>query len=284
MGSANKKTNQSNILEIERNPAVSIVMSVYNAERWVNEVFKTICGQTYQCYEVIVINDGSTDDTKRLILEQCARDCRVRYLENKINKGLTRSLNKALSKAKGDLVSRIDVDDLWEPEKLRKQVEYLSMYPEVALVGTAYLDINSQGNVLGNPKVKFVETDYQIRKAICKFNPFFHSSVVFRREIYEKLGGYNEKYYYAQDYEYWVRILSKYKAYNIPETLAYHRIDKNNISVRKEKKQRFFSLLAKLKAMSRQKKYVENLDSVLKDLLVIVLPRSVSNTIRKTIN
>ena len=261
---------------------VSIIMSVYNPKKvFLKKSIDSVCYQSFREFEFIIVNDGSSYDITQFLYKYKCRNSHIILIDNSKNIGLTNSLNIALKHVRGIYIARIDADDLWHPQKLEKQIGFLEKNPSVGLVGTMYEEIDEFGNVIGPQRVPFLETDKDIKRNIIKFNPFFHSSVVFRKEILDTIGFYNEKFKYAQDYEYWVRIMTKYKVYNIPEVLAYRRYTSNMISIKKEKLQRYYAFRAKLKAFELLKVPKYQMVYLIKDLLFLSTPLSIINFLRK---
>src|SRR5690349_12648910 len=122
-------------------------MAVYNGARYLREAVESVLNQSFQDFEFLVINDGSTDHTREIILSY--DDSRIRLVDNRQNRGQTASLNLGLQLAQGDLIARQDADDISEPERLARQVLFLEDHSEVALLGTGYAKIDSHGNVTG---------------------------------------------------------------------------------------------------------------------------------------
>src|SRR4051794_29608800 len=120
-------------------PKVTVLLAVYNGERYLREAIDSILGQTFQDFEFLIINDGSTDSTREIILSY--HDPRIRLVDNEDNIGQTRSLNRGLALAAGQFVARQDADDISEPERLASQVAFLEIHPEVVLLGTWYRKI-----------------------------------------------------------------------------------------------------------------------------------------------
>jgi glycosyl transferase family 2 len=196
-------------------------MAVYNGARYLREAVESVLNQSFQDFEFLVINDGSTDHTREIILSY--DDSRIRLVDNRQNRGQTASLNLGLQLAQGDLIARQDADDISEPERLARQVLFLEDHSEVALLGTGYAKIDSHGNVTGIRKLPLNSTD--IRWSLLFFCPFVHSAVVFRKSlILQQIGFYNEAFTYSQDYELWLRIARQLEIANLPEPLVRFRI------------------------------------------------------------
>lgn len=201
---------------------VTVLMAVYNGERYLREAIESILGQTFQDFEFLIMNDGSTDSTREVILSY--DDPRIRLVDNAHNLGLTRSLNRGLELAEGEFIARQDADDISEPERLARQVSFLETHPEVALVGTWYKKIDTQGTPIGDRELPCDCT--QIRWCLLFFCPFVHSSVILRKSaVLERIGFYNEDITYAQDYEFWSRIARCLPVANLGEHLMKFRIN-----------------------------------------------------------
>lgn len=211
----------------KKTPKVTVLMPVYNGERYLREAIDSILSQTFQDFEFLIINDGSTDSTREIICYY--DDPRIRLLDNECNLGLTRSLNKGLKLAEGEFIARQDGDDISEPERLAKQVAFLDTQPEVALVGTFYKMIDDRGNLIGKEKKP---TNYtQICWDLLFCCTFIHTSVMFRKStIQEQIGFYNEAVIYAQDYDLWCRIARSLKVVNISEYLVKLRLNPSSMT------------------------------------------------------
>ena len=197
-------------------PKVTVLMAAYNGERYLREAVESILCQTFQDFQFLIINDGSTDNSRDLILSY--DDARITLVDSE-HVGQTRSLNRGLELAAGELIARQDADDVSEPERLAKQVAFLDRHPEVALLGTWYKEIDVQGTVIGKRKLPCDTTD--IRWSLLFFCPFVHSSVMLRKSVVsEQIGFYNEALAYSQDYELWHRIARRLPVANLPELLV----------------------------------------------------------------
>jgi len=201
-------------------PSVTVLLTVFNGERYLRSAIESILAQTYRDFEFLIVNDGSLDGSREIV--DSYRDPRIRLVENERNHGLAVSLNLGLSLARGGLVARQDADDVSHRERLEQQVKALRNHPNVVLVGTQGRTIDEDGNVIG--VVDRSCEQVSIRWYHLFDNPFIHSSVMFRRDIVMKqCGGYNESFAYAQDYALWSRLMQGYGVMNLPERLVDYR-------------------------------------------------------------
>jgi len=210
-------------------PRVSVVMAVHNGERYLAEAVQSILGQSFRHFELLIVNDGSVDRTREILLS--FRDPRIRVFHNETRLGLPRSLNRGLRASRGEFVARQDADDLSEPIRFARQVSYLERNPHVALLGTWYAEIDAQGRDLGRRRLPC--DDYALRWALLFYCPFVHSSVMFRRqEVVESAGLYSEDYPTSQDYEFWLRIAARFEVANVPQVLVRLRTHAWSLSSR----------------------------------------------------
>jgi len=224
-------------------PAVSVIMAVYNGAEYVEDAIESILEQTCSDFEFIIINDGSTDRTHEIICKY--NDPRIRLI-NQENTGLTRALNVGLSLARGRYIARIDADDISLPERLEKQVALFEKNKDVVLQGSLFCLINVKNGRLYFKHLPNTERKLRLFLAL-RGTPFRHSTVMFRRSVVEKVGVYNEKYVTAQDYEYWIRIAAQHRIAMLPEYLCLARdnIDESIVSSRSRRNQ--LALLIRLK-------------------------------------
>lgn len=212
----------------EQKPLVSVVMSVFNAEKYIHQAVESILRQTYKNLEFIVINDGSTDGTRDIL--ESFEDSRITFIHQD-NVGITQSLNKGIALAHGKYVARQDADDISKPERLEKQVAFLEGHPQVGLLGSRFEFIDEDGDV---KRQSFLPTDNDtLQERLTKINQFCHASVIMRKEALDKVGAYSEFFRYAQDYDLWLRISEHYEIANLPEMLVQYRELNNAISSEK---------------------------------------------------
>ena len=202
-------------------PKISVIMSVFRPDR---ELFplavNSIIDQSFKHFEFIVVDDGNNISDRKFI-RQCCFDERITIVRNEANIGLTKSLNLAISLAKGDLVARQDADDLSKPNRFYEQVRFLEKNARVGLLGTGYCLKTERGEKYYSPSANNIETQMMYK------NPFCHTSVMIRKKNLKDAGGYNEKYMRSQDFELWLRLIEKTEAALLPEILVVRNEFKN---------------------------------------------------------
>lgn len=209
-------------------------MSVYNGQGYLPQALDCILGQTLGQtlvdLEFIVIDDGSADATWDILSARAASDPRLVLIRNESNLGLTRSLNRGLGRAQGELIARQDVDDLSLPTRLQKQAAFLDAHPGVALLGTAALRIDGEGRPL--PTIgRHPCGDQAIRLKMLLQNAFFHASIMLRRAVLADHGlSYDPTMTYAQDYDLWSRVMAHGQAANLHEPLIKFRVHAGQLS------------------------------------------------------
>lgn len=207
-------------------PAVSVLMPAYNAAATVAEAVASVRAQEWSDWELVAVDDGSTDDTAALLHAAAAADPRVRPLPCP-HRGLVASLNAGLAACRAPLVARLDADDRMDPRRLRLQVEYLCRHPEVGLVGSQIECFPraqiQEGLQRYQEWLNSLITHEQIARDLWVESPFAHPSVTFRAEIVRALGGYQE-HGWAEDYDLWIRLyLAGVRFAKVPEVLLYWR-------------------------------------------------------------
>ncbi len=201
-------------------PKVSVIIAAYNTERFIQHAVESVLDQTFLDFELIVVDDGSTDNTAAIL--NGFTDNRMKVVQQE-NAGRYSANNRAMSMARGQYFANLDADDLFLRQKLERQVSYLDENPEIGLVGTLATIVHPK---TGKEYLShYLITDAEIRRNIVRVNPFIHSSVMFRREAVEKVGAYSTEaaYGWLADYEYWIRIMRYFRVANIPEVLTVKR-------------------------------------------------------------
>ncbi len=202
-------------------PTVTVLMSVYNGERYLAEAIDSILRQTYREFELLVIDDCSTDGSAAILAG--LDDPRLRVLTNPTNIGLTRSLNRGLREASGELIARMDDDDVATPRRLELQTEFFRRHPETMVLGGAFTIVETD---TGETTTMDVPTDPEELMATLLFrNVIGHPLAMFPRATVMELGGYNEAVRYSQDYELWLRLGQRGAIRALPDNLLLHRHD-----------------------------------------------------------
>jgi glycosyltransferase involved in cell wall biosynthesis len=225
-------------------PTVSVVMGVRNGGAYLDEAVASILGQTLASLELIVVDDDSSDETPDVLAGH--RDPRLRTLRNEQNLGLTRSLNSAIAVARGRFIARQDADDRSMPERLERQVRFLTEHGEIALCGTWVRFIDAEGRFVGTgkPATSPEELARLLPRRPAEAQPY-HGSIVARRELMEELGGYREAFRYAQDYDLYLRAIGVYALANLPEELYELRFHRSTVSIRSQELQERHATLAR---------------------------------------
>lgn len=214
-----------------KNPLVSVVMSVYNGEKYLREAVDSILNQTFRDFEFIIINDGSTDNTLKIL--KTYRDPRIVLISRK-NKGLVESLNEGIKKAKGKYIARQDADDISIKDRLRKQVDFIVSNTGTVLVGSSM--VIKYNNKLVNHYVLLGDTE--LRAEMLVRCPFVHGSTMYRKKAAIEAGLYDYKYWPAEDYEFWIRLSKTGGIANIYEPLYIYRDNNLGISNLNSKNQK----------------------------------------------
>ena len=210
---------------------ISIILSTYNGAKYISRAIESILDQSFADWELIIICDDSGDKTESIVREYTKKDPRIIFLRNETNFGLTKSLNKGLKKAQGEYIAHIDDDDEWiDKDKLKKQVEFLEKNKEYVLVGAGAIVVNENKKEL--IRWDLPREDCTIRNKILVRDYFIHSSVVFRKDIVLKLGGYDENLQNAEDWDLWLKLGLRGKFYNFPEYMINYMIREGNATSR----------------------------------------------------
>lgn len=212
-------------------PLVSVVMSVYNGEKYLGEAIKSVLNQSYSNFEFIIVNDGSAD--KSLSIIQSYTDKRIVLIENKENKGLIYSLNKGLEIAKGEYIARMDADDICLPERFKWQVKEFQENPNAMIVGSDYY-------LLKGGKNTYIKNsnDSDFQKAILLFTPCFcHPTVMIKNVFKERNIYYDRDFLHAEDYKLWTDLYVFGEYLNVSRPLLKYRHHSSQISNQKNESQ-----------------------------------------------
>ncbi len=201
---------------------VTVLMAVYNARGSVSAAIESIRAQTFTDWDCLIVDDGSTDGTWEILQQAASADRRISLLRNRSNRGLAASLNAGWRQARGEVIARLDADDISFPERLAKQVAFLERHPEVDVLGTAMEMVDATGRFLEYGRRP--ERHDEIVAQMYRINPFVHPSVMMRKRFLEALGGYDERLRRAQDADLWLRGYRRFRYHNLPDPLVRYRM------------------------------------------------------------
>jgi len=203
-------------------------MPVYNAARHLDASMASVAVQDFADWELVAVDDGSTDSSPEILARWAARDPRVRIIFNASNKGQTACLNQGLAECRAAWIARQDADDLSHPGRLASQWHYLGDHPDTVLLGTQGVLIDDRGVRIGLLDVP--EDAASIAWSAPFLNPFLHTAVMFRRDIVSADGGYDESFRIAQDYELWTRLAADHPTANLSRGLVSYRHTETSLS------------------------------------------------------
>lgn len=197
---------------------VTIIMPVYNAGKFVHSAIDSICRQSFAGFDLLVLDDGSTDDTASVV--QSFTDPRIHYIKNDCNMGVAKTLNRGLDLAQSEFVVRMDADDICYPQRLARQVDFMEKNPAVGLSGSWVRYFGNQPPIVDRSPV-----GPEIVRAFLLFdNPLYHPSVILRKSCFDHYGlRYDPLYSRSEDYELWLRAAECFPIDNIPEPLIKFR-------------------------------------------------------------
>lgn len=208
-----------------QNPLISVILPAYNAEKYLAQAINSILNQKCRDFELLVINDGSTDNTEEVI--RSFSDSRIRYIKNDNNLGLIGTLNKGISLSAGKYIARMDADDISRDIRFEQQVKYLESNPEVVICSSSRIEFSDLSE---RQHISFVPLDdISIRISSIFSTPFTHPAVMMRRDIVvDNNISFDLAYKYAEDYDFWIKILMHGKGYNFKVPLLLYRDTPNS--------------------------------------------------------
>ncbi|MCK4553264.1 glycosyltransferase family 2 protein [Candidatus Pacearchaeota archaeon] len=259
-----------------RKPKISVVMPVYNAEKYLDESIKSILNQTFKEFELIIINDASTDSSLKIIKKFQKKDKRVKLIKNKKNLGPAKARNKALKLAKGKYIAILDSDDICFPDRFKIQCDYLEDNPHIFLVGSSAIVIDEKGEKIGI--FKKYDNYKKIKKKLTKTNCMIHPSIMFKNagDIF-----YRKKFQGSEDYDLYLRLLTSEKNLtNLQDILLKYRISENSFVSTMPNQMFYFNKAKEFYSQRLQhgKDDYENLSPPLKDLKIPDFDKSNLNT------
>ncbi len=210
-----------------KNPLVTVLMPAYNAAGYIAEAIDSVLQQTFSDFEFLIINDGSTDDTEKIIRQYA--DPRIR-LYNQANAGVIGALNNGLELAKADLIARFDADDVCYPDRLQLQYDFMKANPDYILVGSEADYIEENGTFIFTYKFN-AYTDEEIRSQNYTTCPFIHSAVMFYKQKVIEVGGYDKGAITFEDHLLWWRLIQLGKVRNFEQALIKVRFNPDSVTI-----------------------------------------------------
>lgn len=215
-------------------PQITVLMPVYNAAPFLSQAIDSILNQTFENFEFLIIDDGSTDGSLDII--RSYTDSRIRLVEHKKNQGLIATLNEGIKLAEAPLIARMDADDISLPTRLEKQLKSLTENKDVVAVGSDATAISTDNRPLYEQIT--LPSHEAIQRILAVACPFVHGSVVFRKDAVLQIGGYRAEAYLVEDYDLWARLAKVGKLANIKESLYQWRYNPTGESLSKSQKQK----------------------------------------------
>ena len=208
-------------------PKITVLMPAYNAGKYIGEAITSVLQQSFADFELLIVNDGSTDDTVKIV--RSFKDPRI-VIFNQDNKGVAAALNLGLTEARAPYITRFDADDICYPNRLKIQYEFITSYPEYSVIGSAadYMDAHGHYIFTHHPEGHLNEEIQQLKYSVC---PFIHSGVFYKKDVVVNNGGYNEHAYTYEDHFLWVNILKNEKACNLSQALIKVRLNPESITI-----------------------------------------------------
>jgi len=225
-------------ITVKKEPLLSVVMAVYNSEKYLSTSIKSVLSQTYPHFELIIVNDGSIDGSESIAREYIAKDKRIVYLKNEVNAGQSATRNRAIKCAKGDYIAIVDSDDICIPSRFEKQVNFLNKNKNIDVLGSWYcLFFNNVIDECTTIVSANADDIYNGKP------PVHNPTCMIKRDIFLNYGWYDSKYDNAEDYELWLRWFSQGVHFeNMPEVLYKKRNHSGSVSVSNIKKQIYLML------------------------------------------
>lgn len=252
-------------------PAISVLMPAFNAEKYIGAAIESVLTQSFTNFELVIVDDGSTDGTARIIAGFA--DQRIRAVSQS-NQGIAAALNKGLALSRAPLVARFDADDICLPHRLQVQYDFMTSHPDYILIGSDADFIDRDNNYVFTYQPPWHSND-AIQASDKMKCPFIHSSVLYRKEPVLQEGGYNIHAYAFEDHLLWLKILKKGKACNIPKVLLQVRLNPESITIDEQWHHKRFTAI---KQMAIQQ---ETIDAIAGRELKMILTKQAAGKIKE---
>jgi glycosyltransferase involved in cell wall biosynthesis len=216
---------------------ISVLMSVYNGQPFLGKAVSSILTQSFSDFDFIIVNDGSTDSSLKILQEYEVADKRVRVL-NRPNTGMVGALNEGFAICQGKYIARMDADDIADPKRLERQLTYFQSHPNCVLLGGQGIYIDSDGDSVGRWIVPLSHEEIDNKHIGGSAGCIIHPAATFLSSAFERVGLFDPAYPTAQDLDLWLKLAEVGRVANLPEVMVYYRLHLQNMSFRQEREQR----------------------------------------------
>jgi len=243
-------------------------MPVFNSGAWLRQAVESVRTQSFAPFELIIVNDGSTDQTGQIVEDAARSDARIRAVHQE-HRGIGAALNCGIALARAPIIARMDADDVAAPDRLRIQMAFLDAHSGVAAVGSWAHVIDDQGRSIGDRRPATEPS--QLRDILPKQNPFVHTSMMMRADVLRGLGGYRPVLDGAEDYDLWLRMSERAELANVPEFLLSYRASRTPPGAAAARKQLLAARLARFSAKARRESRPDVVDTLAVPLDLLAL-------------
>jgi glycosyltransferase involved in cell wall biosynthesis len=258
-------------------PRATVMIGTWNDADVLPRAIESVLSQTLEELELLVLDDGSEDETEQVV--RGFADPRVRYLKLP-HQGIAATLNRGLSDARSDIVVVLDADDWCLPERVERQVAVLESQPDVAVVGCRMQEVDENGREL-RARTSFKAGD--VGRALLWFNPIPNTAAALRRDAALEVGGYDDRYRYAMDYDLWLKIAEHHKVWTIDETLAVRSMRGTNFGASNERPM-MREMLSLQAAALRRRRSLRGVEGLAIPALSLVTPTPLKRAVRRALN
>jgi glycosyltransferase involved in cell wall biosynthesis len=203
-------------------PRVTVLLPVYQAERYLEEAVESILAQSFDDYELIALDDGSTDASPRILEALAERDDRIRVRRSE-HAGLVDQLNRGIAEARGEFIARMDADDVCHPERFERQLQHLDANPDCAAVGTGTVEVDPERRIIRTLEVSTRHSEIESRFFEGDGGALTHASAMYRTELLKRIGGYRKEFEYGEVIDLHLRLAEVGKLANLSESLYEYR-------------------------------------------------------------
>lgn len=209
---------------MEMNKKVMVFMPCYNCEKYVAQAIESVLQQSYRQFELIILDDGSTDRSFKIIEKYAAQDRRIRIYRNEKNQGIVFTRNRGLDLCECDYLGLMDADDITVPKRLEREIAFLEEHPDITVVGGRYQQMNESGE-LSEHRSELVQSDSAIRAHMLFHNVIANGTVLMRKKWIDDKGiRYKIQYKSGEDYRFWCEVLREGRMYNMDQVFQYYRV------------------------------------------------------------